>query len=635
MSIPVTAKDKLAKAKRQYLKAKEAYYNSNPIMTDAEFDKLEDAIKKMDPEWKHLHKTGVAVSNKKTEVDLFHPMPSLSKVYPEKADKWLQKQSGNVWLLDKLDGSSLQVVYKDGNLYKVITRGDGERGGDISHLKSKLNLPRSLGKRLNQGLVIIRCEALMNKTTFDNSWSRSVLGKNGFDNPRNMVNGLLNRKDAHSALSDIDIVGLGIVGYTIADAKKLAKFSNLQFVNCKLVDVTKLDAEYLSDFLKERRTNSVYELDGLVMVPETQIFKYKNADRPKWTVAFKENTSLDEAQIATVKRVIWQTSHSGRLTPKVEIEPIKLNGVVIKHATVHNAKWMEDRMIGPGAEIKIVRSGDVIPKIIDVVKRARKLQLPDVSYSKKGVHFVALEINNEQRAREMVRFFKTLGIEFTALKTCHKMVEAFGTVEYLFRVLLKKPVTFDSLCAKHKVFSGDVTRNKFVKEAHKALRNLTLIDLMVASNTFDAGVGHRRLNEVHKHIPLSKLINMSESAIIKKLMTIKGFGEATAELIAIGAGNFRSWYDDGSLFVVKSDVPKKKAVPVNEEGKLFTMNVSWTGYRNKDQEAIVEAEGGNVVPFGSKTDVLLYKADGKKSSKVEKAGARAMTWEQFTKKHKV
>lgn len=631
MPTSVIAQANLDQAKRKYIKAKKAYYNSAPIMSDAAFDKLEDAIRKFDPDWKELSKTGVKVSNKKTEVDLLHPMPSLAKAYPEQIDKWLAKHNEPLYAMDKLDGSSLQVVYKNGVLSQIITRGDGERGGDISHLKASLNLPASISKPFNNGTVIFRCEAIMKKATFQKKWSREAKGKNGFDNPRNAVNGLLNRRDAHEALADVDVVVLGVIGQPMNIALRDASSVGLKTV--KYTIPCDPDSDSLSDLLGLRRSKSLYEIDGLVLIGSDRKFQYKNSDRPKWTIAFKLNPSIEDAATAKVKRVIWQTSHAGRLTPKVEIEPIKLNGVVIKHATVHNAKWMEDRMIGPGAEIKIVRSGDVIPKIVDVVKKAKKLQLPEVDYVRQGVHFIAADISNEQRAREMVRFFKTLGIEFTALKTCHKMVEAFGTVEYVFRILLKKPVTFDSLCEKHGVFSGSVMRGKFVKEVHKALSKLTLIDLMVASNQFDSGVGHRRLTEVHKHIPLSKLMFMSEVAIIKKLTTVKGFGAATAKLIAVGSNNFRSWYD-GDLFVIKSDVPKKKVV-VNESGKLATMNVSWTGYRNSDQESIVQAEGGNVVPFGSKTDVLLYKDGGKKSSKIEKAGSKAMTWEQFTKKYGV
>src|SRR5690606_21772943 len=140
-----------------------------------------------------------------------------------------------------------------------------------------------------------------------------------------------------------------------------------------------LSGEYLSQLLTRRRTSYQYEIDGLVVVPANRVFEYENEERPKWTTAFKENLSDDDAPTVKVLQVIWQTSRAGRLTPKIEIEPTRRDGVTITHATAHNAHWLRENGVGVGAKIKLVRSGGVIPKIQRVVRKA-KPALPDCEY---------------------------------------------------------------------------------------------------------------------------------------------------------------------------------------------------------------------------------------------------------------
>ncbi len=105
----------MKKLLEKYLLAKEKYYNDQPIMSDEEFDALEDKIRAYDPDWVELKKTGV--KTKKTEVVLEHFMPSLNKVYPEKVEAWLAKWQGPKLVMDKLDGGSLQLTYKNGSPY--------------------------------------------------------------------------------------------------------------------------------------------------------------------------------------------------------------------------------------------------------------------------------------------------------------------------------------------------------------------------------------------------------------------------------------------------------------------------------------------------------------------------------------
>ncbi len=617
----------LAQQKKLYKQAKKAYYNSDPIMSDAKFDKLEDAIKAQDPEWPELHKTGVKILGKKSEVKHLCLMPSLSKAYPEDLPKWLAKQDLSVVVMPKLDGSSLQVVYEGGKLVRVATRGDGIHGKDITFLAPHLNLPKTIGAK---GRWVLRCEAVIKQKTFEKKYSAD------FDNPRNLVNGALNRTHATPVLADTDIVVLAVLepvrdlarGFRTLDA--LHGVNPFNVIDWKFVDISV--TQDWSKLLKNTRKRCPYEADGLVLVNSNVDVKYKDADKPKWAIAYKENLSEENAPTVKVKQVIWQTSHRGRLIPKVEIEPVRLDGVTVKFATVHNAKWMEDRGIGPGAQIKIVRSGGVIPKIIGVAKKG-KMQYPEVDCEWKGVHLVLKEATAKQAdikpmlVRRLHKFLTILGIENVALKTLSTAYDA-GLQTPISYLKAKSPEYFQ----KHDI--GVALSQKLYEDIQKLRSNeIQLKQLMLASACFDAGIGDRRLSLFEKHIKLSLLLRMPDRKIIQYLTQIPGIREKTTDVFIKGLHEFREWFEKVEPYFSKvvSEVPRPEK---KRTGPLVGQNATWTGYRSSEEESAFTEKGGVVVPFGSSTTILFYKEGGKASSKVDKAqqkGIKVTTFNRFMK----
>ena len=150
--------------------------------------------------------------------------------------------------------------------------------------------------------------------------------------------------------------------------------------------------------------------------------------------------------------------------------------------------------------------------------------------------------------------------------------------------------------------------------------------LMVAAQCFGVGIGERKLSQVEASgISMTKMISDHEGL----LPSVEGFSDKTIKVIGDGLPAWRKFYADASRYIIVSDVVRKKK---SVKGKLTGERVSFTGYRDKDQEAWVEANGGEVVSFGSKTTILLYKDGGKESSKVDKAaakGIKTMTFNQL------
>lgn len=607
--------------KAKYLKAKASYYNSKPIMTDAEFDALEDRIIASVPEWDQLAKTGVAVANKKTEVALLKFMPSLNKAYPEKIEmrlkSMLKAYPTAAWIvMAKLDGSSLQVVYDKGVPKRVITRGDGTRGGDISFLIPYLNLPKKINVKTQ---VVFRCEAVLSALVFKLKWRKE------FDNARNMVAGLLNRREPHPALADVDIVVLGVYDMPLDDGLNFARTQGFETVFFNTPGVRILDCEVQ---LKGIKLASPYAADGIVIAPSKHVLSYADAEKPKFMVAYKENESVADAQTAIVEDIIYQTSSSKRIIPKAKLKPVVVGGVTVTYATLHNAQWMIDRKIGPGAKVKIVRSGDVIPKIVGVVK-ASAVKYPDVKHELRGVHFVALTHSTEIAVRTLLRFFDKLGIEF---------IKA-GTVEALYTQGYKTPFDYMNL-VKHgdasllvKAGLGKVQATKQFDELTRVLgRPVNLLSLMVASCVFDSGVGERKLAAINKHLGYQALAttfkfvaagNKMVPGVVEydRLLETPGFQTKTVRVILDGMRAFKPWLRKTLQFIT---VEKSRPEEARIIGKLTHHKVCFTGYRDAAHEAAVKRAGGEVVSFGKSVTILLYKK-GKESSKLDKAlaaGAR-------------
>lgn len=632
----------LKEMKALYKKANAAYNNGGTvIMTDAEFDKLEAKIRKLDPEWSHLRKTGATVG-KKVAVKLPRFMPSLSKCYPETLDKWTAKQKAKIMLwLYKLDGSALLGRYLNGRCVFLATRGDGTTGKDISFLIPHLNLPILKGKTE----VILRFEALMKAKVFKKKWLRkSEDDKDGFDNARNAVNGLLNRTKVHAAMKDIDLVVLGVYGYQMEDGLDWADRQG--FITAPRGRVAlKSDYEAL---LEKARAESPYDIDGLVLVPPTQVFDYDNADRPKWTTAFKVN-DVSGADEAVVEDIIWQISRTDRWTPKIKIKPVVIGGAKVTYATAHNAQWMNDRRIGVGAVIKIVRSGDVIPKIVDVVKPAKVPSHPPGEFYEKGVHYYATARSKDSDVREILHFFTVLGIENLARKGVDKLYDGGFTsvLDHLnsYGVLMK---------GYEDAGIGKAITAKIYAECSRVFQTegVTMLKLMNASNCFES-FGERKLAMIENHFikrgdkdPLAVMARMNPSQLArtranalakekgsKASTNIKGIAFTSLEQFFDGLGRFIVWFADiKKTKLIKLNAPavpaKKKAVTGDLSGQL----VSFTGYRSPEHEAAVAARGAEVIGYSSKTTILLYKAGGKTSGKIQAAkdkGLKVCTYEEL------
>jgi NAD-dependent DNA ligase len=614
----------LAQKKMLYLRAKKAYYESDkPILTDEEFDRLEDLIKDEDPKWSGF-KTGAPVGVKKTKKKLPIPMGSLDKIKkPEQVQRVLEAWEELV-LSYKVDGASLELVY-EGIPTQLYTRGNGQIGGDVSYLIPHLRgIPKKLGTKKR---VIVRCEGIFTKAGF-------AKYRKEFDAPRNAASGILNRKDVHPATKDLQIVALQLLEPNVkpSDGLRWLKKSGFTVVPFKVVKAAQLNYNRLTRLLKKAKAESKYECDGLVLTRNTKNILPKSGN-PDWGVAFKETVEVDEAPTTKILKTLWKVSPHGYLIPRYEVSPIKMSdGSTVRFAAAKNPRFATNMGLGPGAIVRLVKSGDIIPEIIGVEKKA-KFILPDPKehgsyhWDKNKVHLVLDDpkSNEEFRVQKIARTFGRLDIDFMRGATIKRLAEV--GINSVSKILKATPEDFLTVPG-----FKDATANKLWTAIHTKIdAGFPIVKLADASGQFPRGIGDVQLQAVEERFNLMQLAQLPASQIEKKIRGISGIGPERATMIAKGLPKFAKW-----LQITKIKVVKPKQVKVRSL-KLQGVNVTWTSYRNKDQEAIVQQNGGQVVSWSvKKTTVLLYSPTGKMSSKLtqaKEAGIPTLTWEQFTKKY--
>ena len=362
---------------------RELYYNhSAPEISDADFDKLWDELKTLDPDNSVLHEVGPEPLPGTVKVEHIFPMRSLDKGTTDDDITHFVTQStfgGQQYLAQpKLDGSALSLEYVAGNLHRAATRGSGERGEDVT-LNAKLiaNIPLRLNVPAD---CHVRGEVVMPLAVFEEKY-RTVS-----PNPRNLCSGALRQKHGDGKADAADLVfcayDVKFVNQRPSAVNDSELLSWLQKAGIEPAPWTifKSDKpqfemiEHTKEWSK-KRSDFAYEIDGIV-------FKLDNlqqrenlgmtAHHPRWALAWK---FPPEEATSVLLSVDWQTGRTGNVTPVARIAPQSVGGVTVENTTLHNPGEITRLGIKIGDKILIVRRGDVIPKIEQSLGRAKQEDL--------------------------------------------------------------------------------------------------------------------------------------------------------------------------------------------------------------------------------------------------------------------
>ena len=595
----------------------EKYEEDIPIVSDTVYDIMYDALIKRDPTNELLNKVGYIDTND-NKVDLPYYMGSMDKIKTKlELTQWAQKNNGPYLVSGKLDGASALLEQKNGT-HKLYTRGNGYRGKDISHLIPFLELPS-----IKQDFCV-RGELIVSKHNFKD--------KNTFTTPRSMVNGMVNKKNVTDG-NDLDFVVFEVVYYdrfkNIQPGKQLRFSEELGFnttINktiskSELADMGKnnsIDTSFILGLLLEYRQNYGYDIDGLII---TNNHKYSNITEgnPKHSVAFKSN---GVGKITKVKNIEWNVSKHGYLIPRIQIEPIIIDGNLINYTTGFNAKFIKDNSIGVGSEVRVVRSGDVIPYIIEIITKTEP-GFPDNNYTwiESGVNIIETDQGDELKMKQITHFFRTVGFENISGGIIQKLIHNnYDSIKKILQITEDELLQLDGFQKK--------LASKLYSNIHKVIDNpMNITKVMAASLCFGRGFGYKKIEKINDRFPDILEITLTRDMVNE----VDGFSNKTSQQFVENIKKFKMFMGEHPF--LKLDIPTKK-----NKGTLFgNKKIVMTGFRNNTIIEFIEANGGSINNTISKTtDLLVIKDENSTSTKKQTAellGIPITTLDTFIKKY--
>lgn len=347
-------------------KYQKSYYDGEGEISDAEFDKLWDELKSLDPNNPILHKVG-ADSGNFAKVQHVMPMGSQEKAAnPEEFLAWANKHQYDQYLVEyKLDGASLELQYENGYLVRAVTRGDGSIGDDITANARKMGGVNAAIYKDGQFVPFtggVRGEVIMTHQVHKDYFSDKA-------NCRNAANGLMKRKDGQGSeflkLITYDALSTDGKTYFTNEEEKIHWLMDCGFNVVKLVICKSPDRviAYRAKVMEERK-NIEYDIDGLVIKERKINLEDARRARPDHQIAFK--FSLEEA-VSTLRQVEWSIN-GGTYTPVAIFDEVELNGTRVQRASLANPDKMRQLGVRIGSHVVVVKRGEIIPKIESVVE---------------------------------------------------------------------------------------------------------------------------------------------------------------------------------------------------------------------------------------------------------------------------
>ena len=365
------------------------YVLDDPITTDEEYDILYHAI----VAYESAHPQEIIVDSPTQRVgdvpqDKFDKAQHLSRMWSledlfnrDELETWVNritKVYGDVrfYCEPKFDGASLNLIYDNGALVQAITRGDGVEGEEVTqNAKTIQSIPLAVDYKER---IEIRGEVVIFKEDFEKiNEERLRNGESLFANPRNAAAGSLRQLDTRITASRRLVFMPYGIGANTLDMKNLSDrmqwVYSLGFRNPHMTHLCE-STDQIEDFYHEmrlERDNFAMLLDGMVIkvdaiaVQDELGYTVKN---PRWAAAYKFPAI---EKLTRLREVILQVGRSGVVTPVAIVEPVSIEGVVVERSTLHNFDEIERKDIRLGDKVIILRSGDVIPKIIKVIVSER------------------------------------------------------------------------------------------------------------------------------------------------------------------------------------------------------------------------------------------------------------------------
>ena len=643
------------------------YVNDNPTISDAEYDRIFRELEELEKTYPQYQlpntptkKVGAKKSQTFSEVVHREQMLSLAnaldinefKEFDSRVRKLLRKDAADIdYIIEyKYDGLTIELVYLEGLLEVAATRGDGMAGEDVTaNIRTVKTIPQRLfcppGFIMPRQLEI-RGEIIMGIAGFEElNNERAARGEQVFANPRNAAAGSLRQLDPQiTAKRPLDFYAYTILSPTDLaisseyEGRQLMKILGFQIQENLSITKTFSDIEATYQQLITGRDELPFEIDGIVIKVNNLKAQKQLGNRsrtPRWAVALKFPPREEYTKLLDIT---VQVGRTGTLTPVAELAPVRIGGVVVKRATLHNQDEIDRKDIRIGDTVIVRRQGDVIPAIVGVVKEKRtgsevQFALPetcpicDSPVLRENEQDVAIRCSNPHCAAKLIERLKhfvsrkAFDIDSLGEKVLEKMIEAG---------MVKGPQDIFRL-SKEDISSLERLAEKSAANAIEAIQNAKDIEL----NRFIYALGIRHvgektarvLAEEYKTLERFRTVTKSELEGVNDIGPIVGksiidFLESSEEmrmvddLIANGV-KVQPFQAD-----IKSEVFKGQVVVVT--GVLNNLG------RAEAEELIVAHGGKTSGSVSSKTTLLIVGENaGSKLKKAKELGIKIMEEEEF------
>ena len=629
--------------------AKSYYVDAVEIMPNIEYDKLYDELLELEKE------TNVVLSNSPTQNVGYEiagelpkkahesPMLSLDKTKSvEDLREWLGENKALLsW---KMDGLTIVLTYRDGELAEAVTRGNGTIGEVITNnAKNFQNIPLKIEFK---GELILRGEAIIKYSDFRkiNDAIEDATAK--YKNPRNLCSGSV--RQLNPAITKARMVYCNIFNVVKADgvdfenskAKQFewAKNEGFDVVEYKFTD-SKSIADDIAEFESKIESNDIPS-DGLVLLLDDIALGERlgsTSKFPRNAMAFKWS---DERQVTKLKYIEWSPSRTGLINPVAVFEPVELEGTTVSRASLHNVSIFEDLMLGVGDEISVYKANMIIPQVYENLTKSNTEKVPDTCPAC-GSH-ASIKQDNESKVLLCTNpDCQIKHIKQYALMASRDALNIDGLSESTLEKFLSKGfIKNDSDIFKLDRYKDEIVNmDGFGKRSYEKL----MAALEEAKHTNVArflyslginGIGSANAKMIAKYFDndIDKIITAGKD----ELLEIEGIGEVLANSIVDFFKDSKNIENVKSLREVLIFEAEESAGSDSFAGKVFVITGSLEHFTNRNElKELIEKNGGKVSgSVSSKTNFLINNDTASNSSKNKKAkelGVEIISEEDFLK----
>ncbi len=625
------------------------YVLADPVISDREYDRMMNELIRLENEYPDFfdpsspsQRVGSDISREFIQVSHKYPMLSLGNTYSREElaefDKRIRKAvAGNFEYVCELkyDGVAISLTYVDGVLRRAVTRGDGEKGDDVtSNAKTVRSIPLKLRGNNYPADFEVRGEILLPGEGFERlNRERAERGENLFANPRNAAAGTLKIQNSSLvARRPLDCIIFGILGDDLPFDLHYENLQKAREWGFKISEETmKFDGlDGVFDFIDHwdrQRVHLPFDIDGVVV--KLNDFRLQRqlgytAKTPRWAISYKFSAERSASRLQSVQ---FQVGRTGAITPVANLEPVLLAGTIVKRASLHNEEQMKLLDIHEGDTVYVEKGGDIIPKIVGVDKKARPQTSKPVNYISECPACGTLLIRVEGEARHYCPATDTcppqiLGrIEHFVSRRAMNINMAEATVKLLVDKGLVKDVGDLYSLREEDVVQIERFGPKSSRNLIKSIENSK--DLPWHRLLYALGIRFAGETVARKLAAAFPSVDLLMGAGVEDLLEVDEVGEKIASSIV------DYFSKEGNRIIIKKlreagvNMQQSPDTPSQTEGILagnkFVISGTFDHHSRDQLKALIEQNGGvNISAVSSNVDYLIG-GSGIGPSKLKKA----------------